>query len=195
MITFFCGVDLGQSNDPTAIVIVEKIQPSRDPALYHARHVERLPLGTSYPQVVRSVHQLVQSTALYKKVSLVIDHTGVGRPVFDQFREAQLDCPLNAVTITGGDTVQQEGTWYRVPKRDLIGAAQVLLQDHRLKIAPTLPEAPMLVKELQNFRVKIDPKTAHDSYSAWREGIHDDLVLALSLACWMGERNKGELMW
>ena len=32
--------------------------------------------------------------------------------------------------------------------------------------------------------MKIDPLTAHDSYGYAREGIHDDLVLAVALACW-----------
>jgi hypothetical protein len=41
-----------------------------------------------------------------------------------------------------------------------------------------------LSRELPAFRVTIDPKTAHDSYSAWRERNHDDLVLALALPCW-----------
>jgi hypothetical protein len=63
----------------------------------------------------------------------------------------------------------------------------VLLQQARLQIAQNLPETPMLMQELLNFKVKIDPSTAHDSYSAWREQDHDDLVLALALACWWGE--------
>ncbi len=58
------------------------------------------------------------------------------------------------------------------------------MQSERLKIAKRLPEAGTLRQELQNFRVKIDPKTAHDSYSHWREAEHDDLVLATALACW-----------
>ena len=36
--------------------------------------------------------------------------------------------------------------------------------------------------------MKIDPLTAHDSYGAWREGAHDELVLAVAVACWYGER-------
>ena len=48
----------------------------------------------------------------------------------------------------------------------------------------SLAPADVLVKELSNFRVKIDPVTAHDSYSAWREADHDDLVLAVALAAW-----------
>jgi hypothetical protein len=99
------------------------------------------------------------------------------------------------VTIHGGDTVVEDGRCYRVPKRDLIGAAQVLLQNQRLKIASTLVEATTLVKELLNFKVKIDPATAHDSYSAWRENVHDDLVLAVAMACWFGERHREVELW
>jgi hypothetical protein len=58
----------------------------------------------------------------------------------------------------------------------------------QLKIADALPLKDTLVKELLNFRVKINISTAHDSYEAWREGDHDDLVLCVALACWAGER-------
>jgi hypothetical protein len=40
---------------------------------------------------------------------------------------------------------------------------------------------------LLSFLVKIDPVTAHDSYSAWRERDHDDLVLATALCTWWWE--------
>ncbi len=39
--------------------------------------------------------------------------------------------------------------------------------------------------------MKINISTAHDSYEAWREGDHDDLVLAVAMACWAGERFLG----
>ena len=39
--------------------------------------------------------------------------------------------------------------------------------------------------------MKIDPITAHDSYGAWREGQHDDLVLAVALAVWFAEHGGG----
>jgi hypothetical protein len=38
--------------------------------------------------------------------------------------------------------------------------------------------------ELLNFRVKINLASGHDSYEAWREGDHDDLVLAAAMAVW-----------
>jgi hypothetical protein len=45
-----------------------------------------------------------------------------------------------------------------------------------------------MVRELLNFKVKIDLRTAHDSYEAWRDRTHDDLVFATALAAWWGER-------
>ena len=92
-----------------------------------------------------------------------------------------------AITITGGDAVTYDNGW-RVPKRDLVASVQVLLQTQRLHFAKELPSVPLLVQELLAFRVKIDPLTAHDSYGSWREGSHDDLVLAVAVAAWYGQR-------
>ena len=33
------------------------------------------------------------------------------------------------------------------------------------------------------MRVKVSA-SGHESFAAWREGTHDDLVLAVALACW-----------
>ena len=75
-----------------------------------------------------------------------------------------------------------------LPKRDLASAPLVLMQNKQLKIAEGLQLADTLKRELLNFKVKINISTAHDSYEAWREGDHDDLVLAVAMACWCGER-------
>lgn len=74
------------------------------------------------------------------------------------------------------------GTW-RVPKRDLVMGLQVLLETGALRIAAGLNEGETFVKELTNIRVRVSG-SGHDSYAAWREGTHDDLVLAAALACW-----------
>jgi hypothetical protein len=36
---------------------------------------------------------------------------------------------------------------------------------------------------MAEMRVKITP-SGNEQYGAWREGEHDDLVLAVALACW-----------
>jgi hypothetical protein len=40
-----------------------------------------------------------------------------------------------------------------VPKKELVAAVQVLLQSKRLHVARSLPDAPVLVRELENFKV------------------------------------------
>ena len=64
---------------------------------------------------------------------------------------------------------------------------QVLLQCQRLKFSRDVPESQVLIEELVAFRAKIS-SSGNDSYEAWREKDHDDLVLALALSCWYGER-------
>ena len=45
----------------------------------------------------------------------------------------------------------------------------------------------MLVQERMRFKAK--PSTAsNDSLEMWRENPHDDLVLAIGIAAWIGER-------
>jgi hypothetical protein len=152
----------------------------------HVRHLQRFELGTKYTEIVSSVRRLLLGEPFRRhlgRVKLIIDKTGVGRPTMDVFTDRGV-YPAS-VTIHGGDKVTMEDVMnFRVPKRDLVASVQTLLQNGSLKVAAGLPEATTLKRELQNFRVKIDPKTAHDSYSHWREGDHDDLVLSVALACW-----------
>ena len=166
---------------------------------YRVRHLERPPLGTRYTEIVERVVELVTQLGGGRPV-LAVDATGVGRPVIDMLRKRMreelkgTDTSVDncTVTITGGDSVTKNPDGgLRVPKRDLISATLVLLQNGQLKIAEGLALRETLVKELLNFRVKINIATAHDSYEAWREGDHDDLVLSVALACWAGERYLG----
>ncbi len=122
---------------------------------------------------------------------LVVDQTGVGRPVVDMLRDVELK-PV-AVTITGGDAVTQDGGDYRVPKRDLVSVVQILLDSDRLTIAERLKAGAVLTAELGAFKRNISLK-GHDSYGndvgSWRENPHDDMVLAVALACWYGDHDK-----
>ena len=156
---------------------------------YDVRHALRFPLGTPYPQIVGDVVRLLHQPPLAGKVRLIIDATGVGRPVVDMFsRHPERRFPVVPVVITAGDTVTkgEDGSW-RVPKRDLVGAVQVELQNKRLRFPDPkkLPTIDVLTHELSQFRVTISA-AGHDSYEAWRERDHDDLVLALAVALWYG---------
>jgi hypothetical protein len=76
-----------------------------------------------------------------------------------------------------------------VPKKELVSTMQVMLQTRRVKLPSTLPEAATLTQELEKFRAKITDLSEEDLL-AWREGPHDDLVLAVSCEAWMGECHR-----
>jgi hypothetical protein len=125
---------------------------------------------------------------------LVIDATGVGEPVVEMINgalnRARVRGGWAAVSITGGSAVTQAGdARWRVAKKHLASVLVTLFQGRRLRIAPG-PETAVLVREAQNFHVKIT-QAGNETYESWRESEHDDLVLALALACWAAEYGVG----
>jgi hypothetical protein len=92
------------------------------------------------------------------------------------------------ITITGGHTVVEgkDGSQH-VRKKDLVTCLLMQVQSRRLKIARALPGADLLVQEMTTFRIKITA-AANETYGALGSGQHDDLVMAVALACWVAER-------
>lgn len=153
------------------------------------RHLHRYPLGTPYPAIVEDVAALMARPELASPAGrprLVVDATGVGRPVADLFLRARMAAVVNPLTITGGDTWRREGGSFWVAKKLLVSTVQAALQTGRLKVVPGLELAELLKKELINFQVKIS-LDANEQFGAWREGQHDDLVLAVAMATWVAE--------
>ncbi len=186
---FFVGLDLGQASDYTAISIIQ--QTWNDPQRryeYELRYLERPALGTGYPEIVNRVTRILGSTNILgvDLPRLVLDKTGVGAPVADMFKSISEVKPV-CISITAGQRPSKVIGGYNVPKRDLVFSLLAVFQSNRLKIADKLPLGKIFLDELLNFKVKIDPKTAHDSYASWREGVHDDLVLSVAMATWFGE--------
>ena len=192
------GLDLGQSQDFTAIAVLQRAElvGEWDPVVFarrkttalRLRHLERIPLGTPYTEVVDRVVAVTRSADLAGRCDLIADATGVGRPVMDMLRRAELGCRrLWPVVITSGDLERHADGHYRVPKRDLIVGLQLLLQRRGLQIAEGMKFGPVLAREMAEMRVKITP-SGNEQYGAWREGEHDDLVLAVALACWGARR-------
>jgi hypothetical protein len=200
---FVVGADLGQSADPTAIAVIEHLSgvidegsdferhtglrtPQREVEFYDVRHLQRLPLGTSYPVVVERVKEMLARPPLCGDdnqipAELVIDEIGVGRAVGDIFNSAGLS-PIK-ISITAGSEVSPVGgdRWH-VSKTALISTVDALLHTGRLRFAASLTEAPTMKDELQDFRRKLSD-AGRATYAA-RTGKHDDLVLAVAVACW-----------
>lgn len=195
---FYIGLDVGQRRDHSAIVVVERVEVRRaylPPAFarVEVRYAERVPLGTSFAGVVARVGEMVRHPAVAGECQLTVDGTGVGAPVVEMLRSARLGCEISEVTITGGERAHRYrdmgGTAWSVPKQDLLMSVQVLLEREELKIARDLKEAGTLVKELMDVRAKQGAR-GRVRMGADGHGEHDDLVIALALACWSSGRPK-----
>jgi hypothetical protein len=196
---YFVGLDLGQSADYTALAVLqtvkERVGGGNFRTVMHLRHLQRYKLRTSYITIADGVVDVMRSKALTgdeydpashrvarAKAELLVDKTGVGRGVTDILKERGLR--FTGIVIHGGETTHKTDGSYHVPKKDLVAALEVPFDKSTLKIAEGLELWPALREELQSFRRKQNPKTAHVSFEHWRDSDHDDLVLAVAMACW-----------
>lgn len=205
----FSGLDLGSVADFSVLCTVERsprfepgTEPQRRPDRrrwrYTVRWLESWDLGTRYTDIVAGVRDRFETPAL-KWTRLAADMTGVGVAVVDQIRAARVAARVTPVVITAGHkTTRDEKTGEcHVPKKELVSTLLVLMQAGLVKWADprTLPKAgeagayrAMLVKlekELADFRVKLT-RAANETFGGDKSQ-HDDVVLALMLACWLGE--------
>jgi len=194
----FVGLDLGQMHQYSAMAVLERrlaahgwtIADFRPP--YALRHLKRFPPGTPYPEIAEALRALLKTPEVSGAV-VALDVTGVGRAVKELFNDELHDrvfCTFAPVTVVGsGPNAAGAGSTCGlvVPKLELVGTMQVLLQTRRLKIAEAMPETAVLIRELEAFRAS-PPVLRGESVEQWRERDHDDLVLAVAVAAWLGEQ-------
>jgi hypothetical protein len=197
-VQYFVGLDLGQKRSFTAIAVVERsvvLEERRDPIYwtldwvalgppeFAVRHLERVPLGTSYVEVVADVRAMLGSDAMRGHAELFVDATGAGAPVVDLFRAVESLRPvMTPVVITNGGPGQESaGKGFRerlVPRQDLVAGLLVMLEEKNLAIARGMPDTKVLIEELVQFG-REDGK---------RSDMRDDLAMALALAVWGARR-------
>lgn len=189
---YWTALDCGQAHDYSAALVMERLEGGDE---LHVTSLDRAPLRTPYPKIaaagVGKVCELEPVGAFGERadIGLIIDAGGVGRAVRDLVREElrKLGPAKQAprvhfwpVAATAGGRVSIGGGFINVPKRDLVIAAVVALQDGRLKIGD-VPNADLLTKELAEYRMKLTQR-GHDTYEG--AGRNDDLVYACCLAAW-----------
>jgi hypothetical protein len=205
---YVMGVDLGQSQDPTAIIVMRH---SRTPLTtwtkndkarstkqdieerFDVLHAERMRLGSSYPEVVDHVIEVLARPPLRDVCHLVIDESGVGRAVGDMFDAAGLRAARISITA-GTDSAKQDGhpRRWNVAKSLLISGVDARLHSGELRFAAELSEASALADELKDFRRHLTA-AGRATFQA-RTGKHDDLVLAVAIALWWtNERHRYRL--
>jgi len=190
---YFVSLDLGPAGEYTSLAVLERptgyANVPNKPA-YSLRHLRRFPIGTAYPDIVEAVGELIRTPPM-PHCWFIVDHTGVGRTVLRLFQERLQNtttCTAVPVTIIASNVTQLvPANPYAIPKQELVGTLQVLLQTRRLHVAKELPETVELIRELEAYRLK-PIKLAGESDEMWREGPRDDLVLAVALAALCGEK-------
>ena len=148
--------------------------------LFQIGMIRRLPLGTDYNAVVATVHELLRHCP--SGTDLVIDGTGIGKPVADMFKYKGV-LPW-CVTTTAGieQTIEHGRCTANVPKLMLISRVQSLLFEQRLKVQSDLPEAEAFLEELRDFRVEFSA-SGNMTFNA-KSGRHDDMINAAAVATW-----------
>jgi hypothetical protein len=198
------GVDVGQSIDPAALCVCEVQAVSRGKQFkrrdrwhrpvfepieetdYTIRHIERIPLGTSYNKVAERVADILEAAPLVTLHREVwIDITGCGRPVYEmmvshiQSRERTRRVHVHATTFVHGNEYNlQTGS---LGKAFMVSRLQSLLQNGLIH-APNTEEAQALIEELRLYQLRLS-ESGMDTYGVFKTGKHDDLVTALGLAC------------
>jgi hypothetical protein len=166
------GIDIGQKRDPTAIAVTELVpNGSSDEIQYVVRHLERLPLGTSYPKIAERLAAIVQNArqtvfdrdARHRpqvpfsiNTTTYVDATGVGKPVVDILREAGV--PVTECYFTHGDRRTEKDGVITIGKAWLVSRLQALLQTQRVLLPASHPEAAALQRELLDYEIRISER-------------------------------------
>jgi len=146
------GLDLGRARDFTVIV---GLDPTRRAMVFFDRFREA-GYAAQKERIVNAVRRY--------GARLVMDSTGVGEPIHDDFRRAGLD-------VTGYHFTEES-------KRRLVENLIVEMEAGRVALA----DVGVLVGELEAFRYFVN-RSGRLSYEA-PSGGHDDCVAALALAVW-----------
>ena len=96
---------------------------------------------------------------------------------------AKLGVAVMIAAIAGTKEEQTESNNWRIPKIELIGNLNLLLESDRLQINRDMDLVSDLTDELNKFSMK-PPRVDPNDPEAWREGQFDDLVFAVAVAAW-----------
>jgi hypothetical protein len=198
------GVDLGQSQDYTAIAVLDhSITPldawdvdertckikQKFEERFDVRHLERLALGMLYPSQIAHVRSLLARPPLSEgDVPVCFDATSNIGAV--DIAEAAGLKPIR-ITFTSGHEATGQGRKWGVPKSLLVSTLDAKLHCGELRFAEELLAAEALKDELVNFQRNLSA-TGRLLFEH-RSGKHDDLIFAIAMPLWwlVSRQRKG----
>ena len=181
------SLSLGTVAEPSAVAVIdprtEFLKRDRE-NYFNMTWLERFPAAHPILAIVARVEELMSDKRLASNCRLLLDITSTGAAPRRVFKSRGLYPKLIELTNTGSE--ERTGGVSRVPVRDVIGVAQVVVQTNRLDVASGLELAPTLVGDLLSFDSKLPARDLD-----LRGGRNDDLVFALAVALWWAD----DLTW
>ena len=152
--SYVMGVDLAKYQDYTVVIVMDKVNKQ---VVYFDRF-HKLDWNFQKNKIANVIRR-------YNNCQCIIDATGIGDPIYDDLNRLGLNIVPYKISGTS--------------KRPLIENLSLNIQEGLIKY----PDIPELINELNIYAYKQSSTTGHTAYSA-PEGYHDDIVIALALACW-----------
>ena len=134
------------------------------------RRLERFPLHMTYDDTARRLKRTMSELGDVRDITLLLDATGCGQPFVDILRKHQLGVLLSPIAITSGGVPSYANGFQRVPKKDLVSAANYVLSSGALKIPPTLSGLDAFRQEMDAFRFKTSASPPGRPASSSRSG-------------------------
>ena len=184
------SLSLGTVAEPSGLVVVKPwsaLSPpdgrESNPAVgnqFDVKLIDRFPVGCPLPVIVNRVSEIASDKRVSRESIILLDISSVGTAPLRAFQSRGMYPAAIDLTNAGSEGFANDAQ--HVPLRDALGAAQTVLQTARLRVASALELAKTLVSDLQAF----DPKPI--AHADLRGGRNADLVLALAMALWWGDR-------
>lgn len=181
------GMDVGKERDPAALAVLinQGLREGSHRPCWHALEVGNIELGTPYQALADLVVGVARDfTAEGFPVVVTIDATGIGAAVVELARTAAPELHIIALTIGSGRTRKLVGPdTYIVGKHLLTETLQVALEQRGLTVADSAG-----AEELHRQLTRFIAKTTATGYQKHEASTgHDDLVLGLELALFIGD--------
>ncbi len=185
------SLSLGTVAEPSGLVVVTPWSSMYPPDglapgagvgnRFNVTWIERFPAGRPLPVILNRVSEVASDKRVSRESIILLDISSVGTAPLRAFQTRGMYPAAIDLTNAGAEGFSNDAQ--HVPLRDVLGAAQVVLETARLKVAGALDLATTLVADLQAF----DPKPIARNPDL-RGGRNTDLVLALAVALWWGDR-------
>jgi Terminase RNaseH-like domain/Terminase large subunit, T4likevirus-type, N-terminal len=154
-IEYKIGLDLAKYEDFTVITVVDR-------STFEVVFIDR------FNQIDYNLQKArIEAIARrYNNAPITIDHNSIGDPISEDLRRTGLT--VNDFMFTNES------------KKALIENLVVMLEQDQL----SLPDYPVLIRELEDFSYTLSPKPPYRVIYSAPQGTHDDCVISVALAFW-----------